>query len=535
MNKFLLLLKVQFQNSFSGFREGIGASRRGLRSLALLLLPLAAFFPLILTIQMIHKGFAALGMPELTLTYAAAGTPLLILVLTIPLVISSFFFSQDLPFLSSLPVSGRTILLSKLSSVYLYALGIAALFQGSALFFYLREGGALVWPLLAGLAGILLAPMAPMVLGVVLTLPFMALAARGKNRNTLVVVGNILLIVLLLGVQILLSRSLSDPEALASLLAQKDGLLKLIGGSWPPAIWLTRMIQGELPQTLYFLLTQLGILALLLPISGRLYRGALLSYNQEGEGGGKGPLGFRQGKAMTSLVKRQLGILFGNPTFLLNGVLTLFVPLLLLVMYSLMGIFSLETLKMPLLAPFRPYIFAGIVLSPAIMGSLSAVSISREGRSIWETRVLPVSALDNLKSRLLMTHLLNIGAQLLMGIPLALYLPLEPLDLLSALFLLLTGNLLMARGDLIINIFRPYLTWTNPTAAVKNNMNVLLSLASRALLLLPGYGLYRFFPDMEAGLLLLLLGSLWGLLWLGTIPLFRGPLARRFQNMDIPS
>ena len=92
MNKFLLLLKVQFQNSFSGFREGIGASRKGLRSLALLLLPLAAFFPLILTIQMIHKGFAALGMPELTLTYAAAGTPLLILVLTIPLVISSFFF-----------------------------------------------------------------------------------------------------------------------------------------------------------------------------------------------------------------------------------------------------------------------------------------------------------------------------------------------------------------------------------------------------------------------------------------------------------
>lgn len=134
-----------------------------------------------------------------------------------------------------------------------------------------------------------------------------------------------------------------------------------------------------------------------------------------------------------------------------------------------------------------------------------------------------------------MTHLLNGGAQLLMGIPLALYLPLEPLDLLSALFLLLTGNLLMARGDLIINIFRPYLTWTNPTAAVKNNMNVLLSLASRALLLLPGYGLFRFFPDMEAGLLLLLLGSLWGLLWLGTIPLFRGPLARRFQNMDIPS
>ena len=52
---------------------------------------------------------------------------------------------------------------------------------------------------------------------------------------------------------------------------------------------------------------------------------------------------------------------------------------------------------------------------------------------------------------------------------------------------------------------------------------------------LPGYGLFRFFPDMEAGLLLLLLGSLWGLLWLGTIPLFRGPLARRFQNMDIPS
>lgn len=73
-------------------------------------------------------------------------------------------------------------------------------------------------------------------------------------------------------------------------------------------------------------------------------------------------------------------------------------------------------------------------------------------------------------------------------------------------------TIFLAMTDLVINIYRPYLHWTNPAAAIKNNLNVLLSLAYRPLLAVipflstvcfPGAGVYGIL--FYSGLLLFLL------------------------------
>jgi len=44
------------------------------------------------------------------------------------------------------------------------------------------------------------------------------------------------------------------------------------------------------------------------------------------------------------------------------------------------------------------------------------------------------------------------------------------------------------------------LDWTNPTAAVKNNLNVMISLGIRAVIALVVYGLYTLFPGVSGQL-----------------------------------
>ena len=66
--------------------------------------------------------------------------------------------------------------------------------------------------------------------------------------------------------------------------------------------------------------------------------------------------------------------------------------------------------------------------------------------------------------------------------------------ILLALFLAVTATLFLGTLDFVINIYRPLLNWSHPTAAIKNNMNVTISLGIRAVIGLIFYGFYKLFP-----------------------------------------
>ncbi|MBN3585587.1 hypothetical protein JYB64_24665, partial [Algoriphagus aestuarii] len=73
----------------------------------------------------------------------------------------------------------------------------------------------------------------------------------------------------------------------------------------------------------------------------------------------------------------------------------------------------------------------------------------------------------------------------------------------------LTVTLFLATIDILIDIYRPILNWTNPTAAVKNNLNVTFSLLIRGVIALIIYLLYKIWPGIFANIQwLMVLGSI---------------------------
>lgn len=533
MRKLIALTRIQLKDFFSKYTQQLNVRNRFLGRLVALL-PILIFLPAFLMIQQLHGTFVLSGYPELLVTYLYVGVTTLAFLMALPLILSVFFYAKDLSLLATLPVKEDTIVFAKLSTIYAYLLAISALLLGTGVGFYALADGIKPIGLIMGILVTLALPILPMVIATLLIMPFMTWIGGRSNRNLMILAGNVILLALIISLQLLFTRVQMDPEAVQRILASEDGLLYLLGRGFPPSVWATRMVRGSLLDTVYFLLLNFGFLLVLKGLAKGLYRKALLKYNQQNTTRGRQKaLTFKSRSKKHLLIRRHIGIIFHNPTFTLNTVMTLFVPLLIFGIYALMGVMDLETLRGPMVAPFAPYLFTGIIVSPSFMGSLSATVISREGKTFWETRVLPITARENLSARIQSTILINGIATLVLALVTFWVLPLTPLQIAIALLTAALATLCFATIDIIINIERPSLNWSSPTAAVKNNLNVMLSLVSRLVIGGAGYLLYLVLPDPTPAWVLLAVSGLLLVVYVIGRYLVYGPYEKKFIRMDL--
>lgn len=531
MNKLINLIRINTKDTIGRYMQQINVKGKILGKI-IALLPLIAILPAIGLTLMIYDSFAKLNMGYLALTYTSLGSVILMLVSAVPLIVSTLFYSKDLSLLATLPLKGRTIIMAKLTSVYPYLFVLGLGIFGTTAIYYMNDAGFQLRAVIIGICTIITLPLIPLALGTLITLPFMSLVAGRKHRNLFTVFGNLLLLGVILGLEVFMARTASNPDQLIKILSQKDGLLNLIGKGYPPSIWLTKAIVSSNLDALWYFLLQAGAVVLIIILATKIYDQALKKYNQQESSSERQAIKYRRSTIKLMLLKRNLGIIFSNPTFLLNTVMTIFIPIIIFVIYSLMGIMNINTLSNPLLMPFREYIFFGIVIAPSIIGSLSATSISREGKFFWETRSLPIRHKDSLASRELTTLLLNGVGQFILAIAAYVILPIAPIKLIGIVFTTIFGTLLMSKVDLMINIERPYLNWSNPTACIKNNMNVMLSLGTRVLLGGLGYGVFKIFQNMGASYVIFFIGLLFMIIYALTLILFKKVYLRKYSEID---
>ncbi|KAB3528827.1 putative ABC transporter permease subunit [Alkaliphilus serpentinus] len=531
MNKFIALTKIQIKDFFSKYTQHLNVKNKFLGILTMLL-PALLILPAIQLALTLYDSFSMIGYPELTITYIYIANVMLMLFAGIPFIISIFFYSKDLRLIATLPVKEDTIVFSKLASVYIYLLAIGCFFLGTSVVIYGTIDGVKVLSLILGIMALLISPLLPMIISTLIVLPFMSLIGRGRKRNMLVIVGNLVLIAIVIGVQLLMTRIQMQPDAINNLLSQEDGLLRLIGHKFPPSIWLTKMIQGSLLDGGLFILLNLAFIVVLKLFAKKLYSAALLKFNQEGSALiEKGKIYYKSRSIGIQIIKRHIAIITSNPTFLLNTVLTMFIPILMFVLTSLTGELSGDLFNSEALEPYIIYIYTIVVSTPAIMGSLSATAITREGKAFWETKVLPISARDNIKYRIYTTLIINFTGSIILGVAAAYYLPVNfTMILLAAAFCIAT-TLFFSTIDIAINIQRPLLNWSSPTAAVKNNLNIMLSLLLRVITGGIGFLLYKMMSSLGANTIIGVLSAFFIILYIVAIYIVYGIYERKFVDI----
>lgn len=532
MNKLLALTRIQLKDFFSKYTQQMNIRNKWLGKL-MILLPIIIILPMIQVVKMIYDSFAMIGQPELVITYIFVGATLIAFFMAIPLIISIFFYAKDLSLIATLPVKKDTVIFAKLTTVYVYLFGMSVLLFGPAVYFYAFGEGIMLMRLIMGLIAMIMLPVFPMILGTLLIMPFMGFVGGKSKRNLMILVGNLVFLVVIIGFQMVISRATMDPENLMSMLSQEDGLMNIIGQKFPPSIWLTKMVRGSWLDTLMFMGMNLAFILLLKFSSNKLYENALIKYNQQSTSQVKnGKANYSQRSKKSLLIKRHIGIIIHNPTFLLNTVMTMFIPVLLFIIYTATGIMDLETLQNPMLEPYALYIFIGIIVSPSIMGSLSATAITREGGAFWETRALPISVRDNISARVQTTILLNVISTVSLALLTFWILPLGILDIALALIVSMVAIVLFSTVDLFINIERPFLHWTNPTAAVKNNLNIMISLAIRIVFGGIGYLIFLMIGDFSPQVIIAIYGGFMAVLYVISRQVLYGKYAQKFVEME---
>ena len=494
MKKFKSLVIIQLKDFLGNAQSSLNIKNKKMIQLLQLLIIGSIMAPSIYFSSVTYNAFAQLNQPELVMTTMYLNSVILMFFLGIPIIISVFFFSKDIKFLTTLPVDEDKIILSKLSTVYIYLLAISGIFILPSIIVYGFYSGLSISLVIFGITTFILAPLLPLLISSLLILSINKIIRKSKYKNILLLLGNILLIIAIIGIQMGLTRYAGNPEQIQSALLNNEGLIGLIGIRFPPSIWMTKMLLGSLLDAFYFIGINILFVIFLQYMAKVFFKKALLTFV---EGGAKtGSIYYKKRKKGWQLFKRHILIIIKEPTFLLNTLMSLVVPILIFIVMSFSGQFSPELLQSEQIRPFIILIFSLIVIFPAIVSNISSTAITREGKSFWETKVLPISAKLNIKYRIMTTIVINLTGSLVLGIFSYFILPLTFEMILIAIFFTGATTLFLGTVDFIINILRPILNWTHPTAAVKNNMNVTISLGIRVVLGIVIYGLYILFPAL---------------------------------------
>lgn len=429
------------------------------------------------------------GQPEIVFTLTIVAIQLVVLIMGLFLVISTFYFSNDLSILVPMPLKPSHIFASKLATVMINEYLTAALFFAPTVIAYTRFAGGNVMYWLALIIIFLLLPLLPLTISSLLALGLMKVINR-RHRDTLMVIGSLLLVALSLGLNFFIQANVGDnPAALEELLTSRYGLIESIGSRFPGSVWATKAIAlagsaaGWLNLGLFVAITAAAFL-LLLAVSEKLFFAGLIGGDEVVRKSKR--LSQSQWEAKTSqrgvfstLFWREWKLFLRTPIFALNGFLgALIMPVALIMPLMAQGGSELSQMLGALQtepgSTIAALAIAAMIIMLGALNTIASTSISREGKLFYISKMIPVPAETQARAKL--THAF-VGAVIsAIPITLAYAFIVKPnlLDLVAAVLIGLTGSLLGLAVGLYIDMRWPRLYWTNPQHAVKNNFNAII-------------------------------------------------------------
>ncbi len=430
-----------------------------------------------------YEALAPIGQASALLPLAFGATSAVIFIFGIFYVISVMYHADDIPMLLYLPLRPYQILGAKLVTLIVYEYIFEAFILVPILVTYAIK--AAVGPLFI-LYSVLLALAAPIIalcIAAVIIMVIMRFTRFAKNKQAFNFVSGILAMVFAIGFNVLLQTNIrammENPGAITSLVPVMSKTFPGVGFA-ANALISSDTLAG-LGNLALFLLCSAAAVAVFLLLGQLLYfkgvagvtetsakRKAISAEELAKETEGS--------PVLWSYTKKEVRLLFRSPIAFLNCVLVNFIwPLLLLFMMFTQGQ-SMDAFKQVIASMSPQALLAIIVGASAFIGSGNAVTssaISREGKSVYFMKYIPVSMKRQLYAKTLTGVLLSlIGIVLLCG--LALFFGAPILITVLALVLSIPAAVAASVAGLLIDASRPKLEWSNEQQAIKQNMNVLL-------------------------------------------------------------
>ena len=512
------------------------------------LLPMYIFLYLNL-IRMIYEGGLEIGQPQLVLTLGFVVVSMMVLFFGIGFVMSTFYFSRDLPQLIPLPFKPGEIIGAKFFTVLVqeYLTVIPILLP--ILIIYGRGEGAGLYYWLAGLTILIIIPLIPLGIVSAAMLVMMRVTNLGRRKDFLRIVGMFAVMALVFGFNFYMGRfpEMTEDEILTMLFSE-DGLITQISRIFPPVLFATRALAA---QGITALTNLLGFVALSgLAIYATLFLGDRLFYR--GLIGGEEVSAskkittdqleqklVRTGSPVKAIAMREIKTLFRTPIYMFNSVSMLVILPVALIIPALSGQGLEPIVELIQGADARFYVNlvgAAVIGLMAIFTPAASSSYSREGKMFWISQVIPVPPRQQVLGKMLYSYIVALLTVPVLVLFSVLVIKWTLPELIVVIMLGICISFPIISGSLLADLWRPKLNWDNPQQAIKQNLNVMLGMAVGVAIFFLLYRLVFALTERDASQITIYIAIAVASLLLGAIPyiLMMRIANKRYRDIVVP-
>lgn len=415
------------------------------------------------------------------------GMGLFLLIFYMAAFMSAIFYSNEVKMLMTLPIKRENILFAKALSMGLIFYIIFGIYASFVYIPYANAGFndvAKILPVIMLVIGSVNFEIA--VITIVVSVLMSYLNQFRSTKYVFQVVGFMLLMGFSIGIQFVVNNAVTKDFVLTG------GIEKI--AKWVPQIFFLKVILEKN----IVVSVLVGFIALLLgsgilyifskAATGFVFKAINLENSKDSNKKVKTGKNSRQSVAKT-LMKRDLLNVFKTPIYVFN----IGIGGLIIVVFGAFFLFDNArttgtTPKFGMLSEFVSSMFAKsseeIIISAGIFFILASIvsltsntaltSFTREGRQIWLTQTLPISAKEQVKGRVRASMVLQ-GLNMVPALLLVFFLVgFRLMSIVGALIGMFIGMFFIANLAMIVGSIKPKLDWDNPQQAVKRNGTVMM-------------------------------------------------------------
>ena len=461
-------LKILIKNNFNmllGRLQGKKNRKSTVTAVTLLALGMIGIFAVsLLQAWSMFKGLGSAGLGKLCVFHGIIITLTTLLIIGI-MRVTGKTRSNDADFLLSLPIKKRDIIISKILNKYLFDLFFSVILLLPYVVMYeITAANFSVTVLIFGIVTVFLLPL--LSIGISQIMEFIVVRLFNKIK-----IGNVLksLIPTLIYITLIVLM-LIKTSGYGSV--QFETMEAYFQDRWLSNQILSFIFDQSLVSIIVFASITLvpAIVGLLLQIN--IYGKNFGTYTNNKE---KLELKGKQ-TPFRHLLKKELKFYFSTPAYLVNTIIGPIMIVALSIAVATMGAEKLLAyLHISISSADLPYLFAALINLCVSMTSISSVSLSLEGKTIWFIQTLPISENQLFMSKLFVPIIVVVPPILISSILFGIILKNVVYTLIifgiSLLFLLINDV-----AGLMINLWFPKLNWENETQVVKQSLSVLLSM-----------------------------------------------------------
>lgn len=465
---------------------------------------LVSLLPLLVLYTALMLAIFAAGtvvkQPEMILTIAFMFSQIVIFIFGLFYIMGMFYFSRDLETLVPLPLKPYEVTGGKFAVIMVneYLTSMPILLPPIIIYGIGMSEGILYW--LKSLILLATVPALPLTAASLVIVALMRFVNLRRYKDLMAVVGGLVAMFAGLGINVLIQRVPKTSGGINDYIASQSGLIDMIGGRFPPAMWATRALSENglsgIGYLLLFAAVCVLLFILLLWLSNLVFYKALLAgqeVSRKRKSLSDEELDRKYRKVsnpVIALATREWKLLVRTPIYLLNGVAGAFVgPLIVLSMFAVKGsdpeiVKLFEQISDPSVIQY--VLLGGLVLMlfTSGMNLAASTSLSREGQTIWVTKMIPVSARQQVNSKLIVGMIVSVIGIVTTGAIMVLMLKLPVLWVIGAAVVAFIASIPMVALSLLLDVFHPKLVWNSEQEAIKQNMNGALGMLLSVLILL---------------------------------------------------